>query len=142
VICPRKASIPVVKENEKAVVSVAAKSNRYLAAVPEDRVVLLTNTSVLDLDVSKTIESVFVSSVQKSKGIPKTKRRLDTKYFIEVRGGDGSAGGGLLGGSESSGGGDKGGKDGGLHDDILTFKDGLGKIVSRMVGFWAADENG
>ena len=78
---------------------------------------LLTKTSALDLDISKTVESFFISSVQQTHRIPKTKRRLDTKDFFEVRGGDSGGLGGLLGRSESSGGGDKGGKDSGLHLD-------------------------
>ena len=69
----------------------------------------LTDTSVLDLDVSKTVESLFVGSVQQTKRIPKTKWWLNTKDFFEVRGGDSGGLGGLLGRSESSGGGDKGG---------------------------------
>jgi len=61
------------------------------------------DTSVLDLDVSEAVESVLIGSVQQTKGIPKTKRGLDTKDFIEVRHGDRGGLGGLLGRSESGG---------------------------------------
>ena len=76
-----------------------------------------TNTSVLDLNVSKTIESVLVSVGNKSKRIEKTERRLGTKSIFESA--QGGAGGLLLGRGESSGGGDEGGKDGGLHGYLL-----------------------
>ena len=73
------------------------------------------NTSVLDLDVSETVETFLVSTVQKTKRVPESKRRLDSEFLRELRGLDGSAGGLLGSRGESSGGGDKGGKDGGLH---------------------------
>ncbi len=78
-----------------------------------------TNTSVLDLDVSKTIESVLVSVGNQSQRIEKTKRRLGTKSIFESA--QGGAGGLLLSRGESSSGGDEGGKDGGLHGYLLCI---------------------
>ena len=55
-----------------------------------------------------------ILTVQKTKRVEETKRRLDSKFVLESVEAD--RGGGLLGSRcESSGGGDKGGKNGGLH---------------------------
>ena len=74
----------------------------------------LTDTSVLEFDVTKTVESLLVSSVEHAKRIPASKRRLSTEFLLESHV---EAGGGLAGLSRSKGGGggDKGGKDGELH---------------------------
>jgi hypothetical protein len=78
-----------------------------------------TDASVLDLDVTKTFESLFGGITrEKTERIEEAKRRLGTKFFLE-RVVQGSAGGGLLRRSESSGGGDKGGEDGGFHVDLF-----------------------
>ena len=80
-----------------------------------------TNTSVLDLDVSETVESLLVDiTVEESQRIEESKRRLGTEFILE--GLDGGGSGLLLGRGESSGGGDEGGKDGGLHFDIDLYK--------------------
>jgi hypothetical protein len=86
-----------------------------------------TDTSVLDLDVTKTVELFLVTISDKTKRIEETKRSLGTKFTLERVQGGGL--GGLLGRSESSGGSDKGGKDGGLHDDILSY---FKKIVRSL----------
>jgi hypothetical protein len=75
----------------------------------------LTDTSVLELDVTKTVETVLVGVREHSHGVPKTERGLGTEGFLEL-GEDRGGLGGLLGRGESSSGGDEGGDDGGLHD--------------------------
>merc|ERR1719188_1232372 len=74
-----------------------------------------TNTSVLDFDVSKTIESLLVNiTSEESKRIEESKRRLGTEFILE--GLDGGGGSLLLSGGEGSSGGEKGGEDcGGFH---------------------------
>jgi hypothetical protein len=75
----------------------------------------LTDTSVLDLDVTETVETVLVGSIEQSHGIPTSKRSLGTKFVFEgiVQ----SRTGGLLGGRGEGGGRSKeGGEDGKLHD--------------------------
>mmetsp|Transcript_1782 Transcript_1782/g.2136 ORF Transcript_1782/g.2136 Transcript_1782/m.2136 type:complete len:229 (-) Transcript_1782:62-748(-) len=74
----------------------------------------LGDTSVLDLYVTKAVETFLVNiSVQKSKRIEESKRRLGTKLGLEGV----ESGGGLcnLGRSKGGGGGGKGGGDGKLH---------------------------
>ena len=73
---------------------------------------------MLDLNISKAVESFFIGTVQQAKRIPEAKRRLGTKDIFEVRGGNSAGLDGLLGRSESSGRGNEGGKDGGLHFDF------------------------
>ena len=72
-----------------------------------------TDTSVLDLGVSKTVELFLVTIGHQVEGIVESKRRLGSENILE--GVQGGAGGLLLGRSKGGGGGDKGGKDGGLH---------------------------
>mmetsp|Transcript_12326 Transcript_12326/g.8633 ORF Transcript_12326/g.8633 Transcript_12326/m.8633 type:complete len:228 (-) Transcript_12326:59-742(-) len=74
----------------------------------------LGDTSVLDLYVTKAVETFLVNiSVQKSKRIEESKRRLGTKLGLEgVEGGGGLCN---LGRSEGGGGGNKGGGNGELH---------------------------
>ena len=79
-----------------------------------------TNTSVLDLDVSETVELCLVTVFNESKRIEESKRRLGTELRREsLEGGGGSL---LLGRGESSGGGDEGGKDGGLHGGMFCLQ--------------------
>jgi hypothetical protein len=75
----------------------------------------LTDTSVLEFDVTKTVETFLVSTVQKSKRIPASKRRLSTKFFFE--GLDGSGRLTNLSGGKGGSGGEKGGEDSKLHFD-------------------------
>jgi len=73
----------------------------------------LGNTSVLELDVTKTVECLLVGTVKEAKGIPESKRSLGTKFALEgVKGGGGLAN---LSGGKGGGGGDGGGKDNRLH---------------------------
>ena len=73
----------------------------------------LGNTSVLELDVTKTVECLLVSTVKEAKGIPESKRSLGTELALEgVKGGGGLAN---LSGGKGGGGGDSGGKDDRLH---------------------------
>mmetsp|Transcript_9890 Transcript_9890/g.21286 ORF Transcript_9890/g.21286 Transcript_9890/m.21286 type:complete len:215 (+) Transcript_9890:269-913(+) len=80
-----------------------------------------TDTSVLDLGVSKLVESVLVNiSVQKSKRIEESKWWLGSKLILEgLEGGGGSL---LLDRGERSGGGDKGCEDGGFHFDSFNMR--------------------
>ena len=82
----------------------------------------LTDASVLDLNVTKTVESFLGGITRKhTEGIEESKWWLGTKFILEGAV-DSGRGGGLLGRSESSGGGDKGGKDGGLHFVLTNIK--------------------
>jgi hypothetical protein len=71
-----------------------------------------TDTSVLDLDISETVELLLVTIGDKAKRIEEAKRILGTKFVLEGR----KAGGGLsgLGGGKGGGAGDKGGNNGGF----------------------------
>jgi hypothetical protein len=76
----------------------------------------LTDTSMLDLDVTKTVESFFIGTVQDAHGIPKAKGGLNTKFTIEGRCREGSGlWGRSRGGGKGRSRGEKGGKDGELH---------------------------
>ncbi|KAL7436118.1 hypothetical protein ACHAXH_003962 [Discostella pseudostelligera] len=73
----------------------------------------LADTAVLDLDVTKTIETGLAGIVEQAKGIEETKRRLGTELTLEgVEGGGGLAG---LGGGKGGGGGGKSDEGGKLH---------------------------
>jgi hypothetical protein len=73
----------------------------------------LADTSVLQLNVTETVESLLVGTIKESKGIEESKRRLGTELVLEgSEGGGGLAG---LGRGESGGAGDEGGNDGRLH---------------------------
>ena len=71
------------------------------------------DTSVLDLDVTETVETFLATVFDKAKRIVQAKWLLGTEGILEST----EAGGGssLLGWGEGSGRGDKGGKDSGLH---------------------------
>jgi hypothetical protein len=80
----------------------------------------LTNTSVLDLDVSETVELLLVTVGNHAEGIEEAKGSLGTELAIEAHVGGDRGTGRLLGRSEGSGGGDDGGDDDRLHDvDML-----------------------
>mmetsp|Transcript_26703 Transcript_26703/g.57414 ORF Transcript_26703/g.57414 Transcript_26703/m.57414 type:complete len:152 (-) Transcript_26703:51-506(-) len=74
----------------------------------------LTDTSVLDLDVTKAVET-FLGDVsgEKAEGIEESKRSLGTKLVLE--GADGRGGLGHRGRGESGGRADKGSDDSRLH---------------------------
>jgi len=74
---------------------------------------------VLDLDVTKAVESGLITAGEHSERIEDAKRRLNTELFLEghVEGRRGGLAG--LGRGEGSGGGNKGGEDGYLH--LLEF---------------------
>ena len=79
------------------------------------------DTSVLDLDVSETVELFLVSISNQAEGVEESKRSLGTELVLEgVQGGGGS---GLLGRSESSGGGNKGKGDNRLHFGCIWLFD-------------------
>jgi len=73
----------------------------------------LTDTSVLDLNITETIEAALSSLIEQSQGIEEAKRRLGTKLILE--GVQGGGGGLVLGRGESGGRADKGSDDGRLH---------------------------
>ena len=73
----------------------------------------LGDTSVLDLDVTETVETLLVGVIEESEGVEESKRGLDTELVLE--GGEGGGGLAGLGRGESGGAGDEGGNDGRLH---------------------------
>jgi hypothetical protein len=78
----------------------------------------LTDTSVLDLDVTKAIEAILVDSVELSEGIEEVKRSLGTELVFESHvGGNRSTAG--LGRGEGGGRGDEGGDDNRLHVECI-----------------------
>ena len=78
----------------------------------------LTDTSVLDLDESETVESFLVNvTVEESKRIEESKRWLGSEFVFESAN---SGGGGLLlSRGEGSSGGDDGGEDSRFHIGIV-----------------------
>ena len=76
-----------------------------------------SNTSVLKLNISETVELFLVTAGDKSKRIVESKRRLGSKSIFESA--QGGGGGTLLGRSKGGSGGDKGGEDSGLHLERL-----------------------
>jgi hypothetical protein len=77
----------------------------------------LSDTSVLDLNVTETVETLLCAvSGEHAEGIEESKRRLDTELILE--GVQGGGGGLVLGRGESGGRADKGSDDGGLHGEF------------------------
>mmetsp|Transcript_13767 Transcript_13767/g.30769 ORF Transcript_13767/g.30769 Transcript_13767/m.30769 type:complete len:220 (+) Transcript_13767:231-890(+) len=76
-----------------------------------------TNTSVLDLNISETVELFLVTVFNESKRIEESKRRLGPEFVLE--GANSSGGGLLLGRGESSGGGDEGCEDSRFHFEVF-----------------------
>ena len=75
----------------------------------------LTDTSVLDLDVTETVETLLIDTVKLSERIEEVKRSLGTELVFEGHlGDDGGLGLGRRG--EGHGGGDEGGSNDTLHD--------------------------
>ena len=65
----------------------------------------LRNTSVLNLNIAETVETLLVGAVEQSQGIEESKRRLGSKLTLEgVESGGGGAG--LGGRCKGSGGAD------------------------------------
>ena len=84
----------------------------------------LTDTSVLDLDVTETVELLLVTIADQAERIEESKRRLGTELTLERL--EGGSLGGRLGWGESSSGGDEGGDDDRLHDcysDVYCSED-------------------
>ena len=77
-----------------------------------------TDASVLEFNVSETVELLLVTILNESQRIVESKGLLGSKGVLESTEGGGS--GGLLGRGESRSGGDKGGKDGRLHCVIIN----------------------
>jgi hypothetical protein len=88
---------------------------------------------VLDLDVTKTVESILVSSSEHSHRIPAAKRRLGTKSVLELAEDSGGLAG-LLGRGESSAGGDKGGKSNEFHFDVKVRYGQFVRCLDRETG--------
>eukprot|EP00804_Cyclotella_cryptica_P006219 CCRYP_015277-RA/>CCRYP_015277-RA protein AED:0.47 eAED:0.45 QI:0/-1/0/1/-1/1/1/0/229 len=78
----------------------------------------LADASVLQLNITKTVETLLAGFVQQSKGIEESKRRLGTKLILE--GGEGGGGLAGLGRGKGGGRGDEGGDDGRLHFDLIV----------------------
>jgi len=80
----------------------------------------LGNAAMLDLHISKTVESGLVTAGKHSERIKEAKRRLNPELFLEghVEGRGGDLAG--LGRSEGNGRGNKGSKDGNLHLEIFS----------------------
>jgi hypothetical protein len=76
----------------------------------------LTDTSVLDLDVTETVELLLVTVGNQTEGIEESKGSLGTELAIESHVGGDRGSDGTLGRGEGSGGGDDGGDDDRLHD--------------------------
>jgi hypothetical protein len=91
-----------------------------------------TDASVLDLDVTETVEFLLVTIGDHAKRIEESKRSLGTKSILE--GSQGGGGGGLLRGGESSGRGEKGGDDKRLHFDYSSIDE---IVRERMACFTA-----
>ena len=91
---------------------------------------LLTNTAVLDLDVTKTVESILVSTSEHAHRIPASKRSLGTEFVFELAEDSGGLAS-LLGRGESSAGGDKGGKSNEFHFDVRV---GIVRRCDRETG--------
>jgi hypothetical protein len=72
-----------------------------------------TDASVLDLDVTETVELLLVAIGNQAEGIEESKRSLGTELVLE--GLQGGGGGGVLGRGESCNRGDEGGDDNRLH---------------------------
>ena len=80
----------------------------------------LGDTSVLELDITKTVEFLLVGIGQKSQRIEESKRRLDSKLRLEGHV-QGSGGLGHGRGSEGGGGTGKNGGDGELHVGLVCL---------------------
>jgi hypothetical protein len=84
----------------------------------------LSNTSVLNLNITKAIKSGLVAALKKAEGIKESKWRLNTKLVLESL--EGGSLRSRLGRSEGSGRGQEGGKDSGLH--LGSFNRGLTNV--------------
>ena len=73
----------------------------------------LSNTAVLDLNVTKTVEALLVGTIEQAEGVEEAKGSLGTELVLE----GGKRGGGLagLGGGEGSGGAGKSSEGDNLH---------------------------
>eukprot|EP01083_Nonionella_stella_P282697 961970_1 len=79
----------------------------------------LSNTSVLDLNITESVETLLVGIIKKSKRIEKSKRGLYSDLSLESV--EGSGGLGNLGRCEGGGGGGKGGGDDKLHFRLIYW---------------------
>jgi hypothetical protein len=110
-------SLSDVREGGSRVVNVSGKTDTSTGGdlAKEGK---LGDTSVLELNVTETVETLLVGIIKQSQRIEETKRRLGTKLVLEgVKGGGGLAG---LGRGESGGRADDGSEDGRLHCLILV----------------------
>ena len=77
------------------------------------------NTSVLELNISETIETLLASTVEKAKRVELSKGLLGTKGILE--GTEGGGGSSLLGRGKGGSRGDERGKNGGLHFYLVVL---------------------
>ena len=106
---------PAVGEGVEGVSSIVNVSGKVDSGTSDDvtKESKLGDTSVLDLDVTETVESLLVSIVKKAKRIKESERRLNTELILErSEGGGGLAG---LGRCKGSSRGDSSGEDNRLH---------------------------
>ena len=98
----------------------------------------LADTSVLDLDVTETVELLLVTIADQAERIEESKRRLGTELTLERL--EGGSLGGRLGWGESSSGGDEGGDDDRLHGCYLAIYPGENceKALSLRILFLSA----
>jgi len=110
---------PAVGEGVEGITRVVNVSGKVDSVTGDDlaKEGKLTDTPVLDLDVTKTVETVLVGIIEHTKGIEESKWGLGTKLRLE--GAEGGGGLGDRGGREGGGRGDGGGKDGRLHFDCF-----------------------
>ena len=99
-------------EGGAVVVNVSGKTNSGSGGdVSKDS--QLGDTAVLELNRAEAIEALLSNSIEHTKRIEESKRRLGTEGILE--GLEGGLGGGLGNRGESGGRGDEGGGDGSLH---------------------------
>jgi len=112
---------PAVREGVEGVSSVVNVSGKVDSGTGNDvsKESKLSNTSVLDLDVTEAVEALLISIIEESKGVEESKRGLGTELRLEgVKGGSGLSG---LGGGESGGRAEEGGEDSELHLEVALM---------------------
>jgi len=88
----------------------------------------LTDTSVLDLNVTEAVETLLAGFVKQAQRIEESNRSLGSDLGLE--GADGGGGRAGLGRGEGGGGGDGGGEDDGLHGWIFRVMNRLHEIIA------------
>ena len=92
------------------------------------------DTSVLDFNVTKTVELVLVAIGNKSQRIEESKGSLGTELVLEGHVGGDRGTGSILGRSKGSSRGDEGGKDSRLHFDVCFVNSSIKKNCEDQSG--------